>query len=98
MDDIKETFIAKNADYGSSFAETFEEFGVLTAVTRMSDKWNRLKKIVKSNGEHKVADETLEDTLLDLATYAIMTVAALNTDREKEYLETVVNTDGVERA
>lgn len=101
MDDIKETFIAKNADYGSSFAKSVEKWGIIAAVVRMSDKWNRMEQLITKDGEcgvPAVPTESLEDTLLDLATYALMTVAALHANKEKRYMETVVDPDGVERA
>lgn len=40
---------------------------------RLSDKLNRFKALSR-NGNQQVSDESLRDTLLDLANYAIMTV------------------------
>ena len=40
---------------------------------RLSDKLNRFKKLSK-NGDAKVADESIRDTLIDLANYALMTI------------------------
>lgn len=57
----------KDHDYGS---KNMTEFGVLGGVVRISDKTERLKNLVKK--EAKVSEETLEDTLLDLAGYAIL--------------------------
>ena len=42
------------------------------AAIRLSDKLNRFKSLIKS--EAQVKDESIEDTLLDMAAYAIMTV------------------------
>jgi hypothetical protein len=39
---------------------------------RLSDKFNRFKTLSKTN--QLVNDESIKDTLLDLANYAIMTV------------------------
>lgn len=33
----------KNADYGDSFSRTYQELGIISAITRISDKTNRLK-------------------------------------------------------
>ncbi len=63
----------KNHDYGDSFHETFIEEGMAMARIRLSDKLNRFKALSR-NGNQQVADESLRDTLLDLANYAIMTV------------------------
>lgn len=60
----------KNQDYGDSFGETFAKFGIISALTRISDKYNRIVSLFK-NGENKVKDESVEDTLLDLACYCV---------------------------
>lgn len=71
-----ETYKRKNADYGDSFGESVEELGIVSAITRISDKCNRLKSLVKNSA--KVSDESMEDTLLDLANYAVMTLIEMN--------------------
>lgn len=65
----------KNADYGSSFDQTLDEFGLVASATRMSDKFNRFKSLMKCASSAQVIDEKIEDTLLDLAAYAIMTAS-----------------------
>lgn len=64
----------KNADYGSSFDQTLDEFGLVASATRMSDKFNRFKSLMRYGSSARVEDEKIEDTLMDLAAYAIMTV------------------------
>lgn len=64
----------KNADYGSSFDQTLDEFGLVASATRMSDKFNRFKSLMRYGSTARVEDEKIEDTLMDLAAYAIMTV------------------------
>ena len=64
----------KNADYGSSFNQTLDEFGLVASATRMSDKFNRFKSLMRCGSTARVEDEKIEDTLMDLAAYAIMTV------------------------
>ena len=66
----------KNHDYGDSFRKSLEEFGLVAAVVRMSDKMERIKTLAKGE-EAKVQDEKIRDTLMDLANYAIMTVMEL---------------------
>lgn len=65
------TYVAKNHDYGNSFDKSLDEFGVDASLVRMNDKMNRLKTLSKN--ESKVKDESIKDTLLDLANYCIMT-------------------------
>jgi len=79
-DKMHETYLKKNADYGASFDDLFNEFGMTSALLRMKDKYNRLKSITEK-GEIQVKDESVEDTLLDLANYAILTVIKLRKDK-----------------
>ena len=71
---LVETQKRKNADYGSSFDQTLNEFGLVASATRMSDKFNRFKSLMRCGSTACVEDEKIEDTLMDLAAYAIMTV------------------------
>lgn len=65
-------YAAKNHDYGNSFEESLDEFGLVASVVRIGDKMNRIKSLIKK--EAQVKDESIRDTLLDMANYAIMTV------------------------
>jgi len=69
--DMLQTFIDKDSDYGDSFGKTFDKYGIVSALTRMSDKLNRLDNLASSNTMQ--VDESIEDTLLDLANYAMLT-------------------------
>lgn len=71
-DEINQLYAQKNHDYGDSFHETFLEEGMAMSRIRLMDKLNRFKKLSKS--ERMVKDESIRDTLLDLANYALMTV------------------------
>lgn len=75
------TYFKKNHDYGDSFSRSFKKYGLVAAMVRMEDKWNRLDNMA-TGAEQKVADETIRDTLLDLAGYCVMTTMEL--DREKD--------------
>ncbi|MGL5731877.1 MAG: DUF1599 domain-containing protein [Bacteroidales bacterium] len=63
----------KNKDYGDSFSKGFEEYGMVMPCIRLEDKLLRLKQLVK-NGKAEVKTESIEDTLIDLANYAVMTL------------------------
>lgn len=76
LDNIHETYVAKNNDYGNSFSKSFDKYGVTAAMVRMEDKWNRLESLT-SGKKQMVNDESVKDTLLDLANYAIMTFMEL---------------------
>lgn len=71
---LAETYARKNADYGDSFGISVHKYGIIAALTRMSDKWNRLENLILNmDKERHVSDESVLDTLLDMATYALMT-------------------------
>lgn len=69
-DELLQTFVDKNADYGNSFESSLEEYGLIAALIRMDDKMGRLRTLIKS--EAKVKDESILDTLRDLSNYALM--------------------------
>lgn len=69
-DELLQTFVDKNADYGNSFESSLEEYGIIAALIRMEDKMGRLRTLIKS--EAKVKDESISDTLRDLSNYALM--------------------------
>lgn len=71
--ELNVTYKAKNTAYGDAFGKTFQELGIISAVTRMYDKFNRIKAL-STGAENKVADEGMKDTLKDLANYCLMTL------------------------
>lgn len=75
--EMNETYKRKNADYGNSFGKQFEEFGMISSVVRLTDKLERLKSLTIGKNQQQVNNESVEDTLLDMANYAIMTVMEL---------------------
>lgn len=76
---MNKVYEAKNHDYGNSFDQSLNEFGIIAAITRMSDKFNRIKALAKSKAK---VNESLEDTLLDLANYSIMTLLWLKNNKQ----------------
>ena len=67
----------KNKDYGNSFGDTYERLGIISAVTRIQDKTNRLVNLVTGK-QQAVNDESVRDTLIDLANYAVMTLVEMS--------------------
>lgn len=71
----RDIYIAKNKDYGSSVTDTYKKYGLVSFLVRMEDKMNRLRTL--SQQEAEVADEKIEDTLMDLANYALLAIIEL---------------------
>lgn len=72
-----DTFCRKNHDYGNSFEESLDQFGIVASIVRMSDKMNRLASITDESKTQQVGSESLLDTLEDLSNYAAMTACWL---------------------
>lgn len=70
-DNLAATLENKNKAYGDSFAQSVDDYGLRVIGIRLSDKYNRIKHLVNNN-ELKENDESLEDTLLDMAGYSIL--------------------------
>lgn len=73
---LREIYIKKNHDYGNSFDRTFDDFGLISAVIRLNDKVNRMTSLVKGELQ-QVTEEGLEDTIQDIAIYAILTLMSM---------------------
>ena len=78
-DNLHDTYIIKNRAYGDSFGETYRKLGIISAITRMSDKWNRLMTLA-TNRDIDENDESIRDTLMDLANYCLMTVMEIDNE------------------
>lgn len=77
-----ETYIRKNHDYGNSFDKSLDKFGLVASVVRIGDKMNRVESLVQKKA--MVQDESIRDTLLDMASYCVMTIMWLNNNRERK--------------
>lgn len=70
-DHLADILQAKNDAYGDSFTKSVDEDGLLVLKIRLGDKFNRISSLIKRD-ELKENDESLEDTLLDMAGYSIL--------------------------
>lgn len=71
--ELNNLYERKNHDYGDSFGKSFAEYGMAMPCIRLEDKLNRLKALTRCR-DQQVSDESIDDTLMDLANYAIMTI------------------------
>lgn len=73
LNNLEETYKAKNNDYGDSVADTYDKFGCVSFLVRITDKYNRLMTLCDPNApEQRVKDEKIDDTILDLANYCLL--------------------------
>lgn len=80
LSEMSDTHKAKNHDYGDSFTELYKECGSTYAYAHLKEKLNRIKTLRKST--QMVKKESMEDSLLDLASYAIMWVCELRKEKK----------------
>jgi hypothetical protein len=91
LEQMLRTYKEKDHDYGSSFDKTLDEFGLVAAVVRLEDKVNRLAALIKSDNQ-LVKDESIRDTLQDLANYAVLTLVYTDEATHSEgYLQDIQN-------
>lgn len=70
--EMQETYIKKNHDYVNAFSEMYDEFGINYGYGKIREKVNRIKTL--KDNEAQVANDPLEDALLDCANYCILTL------------------------
>lgn len=71
-DKMIDTYKRKNHDYGNAFSEMYDELGINYGYGKIREKVNRIKTL--KDNEAQVANEPLEDALLDCANYCILTL------------------------
>ena len=72
INNLEDTYKKKNSDYGNSVGDTYEKFGDISFLTRITDKYNRILSLADKGECGEVKDEALEDTILDLANYCLL--------------------------
>lgn len=93
--EMADIYARKNKDYGNSFDESLDEDGLVASKFRIGDKYRRFSQLIKHDA--LVKDESIRDTLVDMANYAIMTVMWMDLQIEIEAqkkIQKVVVTDG----
>jgi hypothetical protein len=88
---MSDTFAKKRHDYGQTTEETYKKFGPVSMLTRMHDKMGRLDTLLVSGDVNHVKDEKVEDTLLDLANYALITILEMRKAYQRLSSATGVN-------
>lgn len=79
-DSLKELYRTKNQDYGDSFSKLRTKYGNVAILIRLNDKLSRAEQLML-NGNQQVKDESIDDTLRDLANYALMELVEREYDR-----------------
>ena len=79
--EMTELYAKKNHDYGNSFDESCDKIGIGYPLGRLLDKMNRLIACMGKEDKMQI-NESIEDTLTDLACYSVMTLSYLKRKRQ----------------
>ena len=79
------TYEKKNKDYGNSFDILCDKFGLVAAAIPLNNKVERINSLIKNDKNY--VGESIEDSLLDLANYAIMTLIYLKNNGENKQIQ-----------
>lgn len=74
QNDLVRLMAKKNHDYGNAFNQGCDALGSSYAISRLWDKCSRFMALVK-NKDQAVKDESILDTISDLANYCTMYLA-----------------------
>ena len=77
-EELSQIYEIKNERYNDAFSKSFDEYGLTMSCIRLEDKLNRFKALSKNKNLDDQEDESIKDTLKDLANYAIMTLIELD--------------------
>ena len=72
MQKLHDVYVRKNSDYGDSFSKSLNRYGEVAAMVRIEDKKNRLDSLFGKENDRMVVNESLDDTIEDIANYFIM--------------------------
>ena len=81
---MADTYEKKNSNYGDSFGKLFEELGPISGLVPLYNKLHRATSLVNGDKNHF---ESLEDTLIDMACYAIMNVIEMRKSKEGDKVD-----------
>lgn len=81
INSMHDLYERKNKDYGDSVHDTYKKYGMISFLVRMEDKLNRVRTLTTDDAIALVSDEKIEDTLIDLANYAILAIIELRRDK-----------------
>ena len=86
-EEMVKLYEVKNKNYGNSFDKSLDEDGLLVSKIRLGDKLGRFSSLLKANSIG-TKDESIEDTLIDLANYAVMTLKWMRNKKQNSIAST----------
>ena len=93
---MHEIYIKKNSDYGNSFSDLYDEYGSIISEIHIREKFNRFKQLRTNESQ---VGESIEDTLMDMANYCLLTLLEmkkLNSYIDEEAVEENIELEEVQ--
>ena len=93
---MHEIYIKKNSDYGNSFSDLYDEYGSIISEIHIREKFNRFKQLRTNESQ---VGESIEDTLMDMANYCLLTLLEmkkLNNYVDEEVVEEDIELEEVQ--
>ena len=81
VNNMADLYEKKNSNYGDSFGQLYKELGPTAGLVPLWNKLHRATSLIKGDENHF---ESLEDTLKDLACYAIMNLIEMKAEQESK--------------
>ena len=82
LKDMGDLYERKNADYGGAIEKAIHEFGYVYSACMLFNKLERFRNLIRKNDFEGKVGESLIDTLLDMANYAVETARVMMNDME----------------
>lgn len=82
LESMGDLYERKNADYGNAIEKAIHEFGYVYSACMLFNKLERFKNLIKQDDFEGRVGESLVDTLLDMANYAVETARVMQCDLE----------------
>ena len=93
---MHEIYIKKNSDYRNSFSDLYDEYGSIISEIHIREKFDRFKQLRTNESQ---VGESIEDTLMDMANYCLLTLLEmkkLNSYIDEEVVEEDIELEEVQ--
>lgn len=87
LQDMGDLYARKNSDYGGAIEKAIHEFGYIYSACMLFNKLERFKNLIEKEDFQGKVGESLVDTLLDMANYAVETARVMQNDMNMDGLE-----------
>lgn len=86
-----ETYVRKNHDYGNSYERGFKKFGPVQLLSRIDEKNDRLFQLLYNKKRSQVTDEKISDTLTDMAIQCLVLRGFMEQKNQQEQCGSEIN-------